>query len=78
MEQVKKKIAQLKVECDEAKAQLDDAKREKKEADERADAVSRRWVIRKHPSKLLIVTGRAGDTIFTEEVKTFRRRSGPG
>ena len=41
MEQVKKKIAALKIECDDAKSQADDAKREKKEADERADAVSK-------------------------------------
>ena len=40
MEQVKKKIAQLKIECDDAKSQLEDANRLKKEADERADAVS--------------------------------------
>ena len=40
MEQVKKKIAQLKVECDDAKAQLDDVKLEKKQAEDRADQVS--------------------------------------
>jgi len=43
MEQIKKKIATLKIECDEAKAQLDDVKREKKESDDRADAVSEYW-----------------------------------
>ena len=41
MEQVKKKIAQLKIECDDAKSQLEDANRQKKEADERADTVSK-------------------------------------
>ena len=51
MEQVKKKIAQLKTECDEAKAQLDDARREKKEAEERADAVSEYQLIRGHAFK---------------------------
>lgn len=40
MEQVKKKIAQLKIECDDAKAQLEDSMRQKKEADNRADTVS--------------------------------------
>ena len=40
MEQVKKKIAQLKTECDDAKAQLEDITKQKKEADDRADAVS--------------------------------------
>ena len=40
MEQVKKKIAALKVECDDAKAQLEEANLKKKESEERADAVS--------------------------------------
>ena len=51
MEQVKKKIAQLKIECDEAKAQLDDAKREKKESDDRADQVSEYWFTFEHASR---------------------------
>lgn len=51
MEQVKKKIAALKLECDEAKEQLEDAKREKKEADERADAVSKCLFIYEHASR---------------------------
>ena len=78
MEQVKKKIAQLKVECDEAKAQLDDAKREKKEAEEKADAVSEYDLFTAMCEEPLIVTVRAGDTIFTKKVKAFRRRPRQG
>jgi len=40
MEQVKKKFAAIKLELDEAKEEADNLRQEKKEADERADAVS--------------------------------------
>ena len=40
METIKKKIAQLRIENDEANAKLESTEREKKEANNRADEVS--------------------------------------